>query len=36
MNSPAHRANLLQPTVTVVGVAHTGAIWSLILAQRGA
>ena len=36
MRSPAHRANLLQPAVTVVGVGRTGAIWTLILAQRGA
>ncbi len=36
MHSPAHRANLLAPAVTVVGVARAGAVWTLILAQRGA
>ncbi|MBX6320240.1 MAG: CAP domain-containing protein [Rhodospirillaceae bacterium] len=36
MHSPAHRANLLAPVVTVVGVARSGAVWTLILAQRGA
>jgi uncharacterized protein YkwD len=36
MGSPAHRANLLAPAVTVVGVARAGGVWTLILAQRGA
>jgi uncharacterized protein YkwD len=36
MGSPAHRANLLAPAVTVVGVARSGGVWALILAQRGA
>jgi uncharacterized protein YkwD len=36
MGSPAHRANLLAPAVTVVGVARSGGVWDLILAQRGA
>jgi uncharacterized protein YkwD len=34
MRSPAHRANLLQPSVTVIGLAHSKTIWTLILAQR--
>lgn len=34
MHSPAHRDNLLQPSVTAVGVARAGSFWTLILAQR--